>query len=160
MDIQCDRFIGWMIDISIELFNQVKDEYNKKYSDLTSLSTSKIWSKDRLAATLLDNGFIGSDYLVDYNSEERNQIILLINEKDKYIKLICVEELIDNYEDLFVGSHENDVTLNKFLKQVPVPEDIENRMLVVYQELFKFGVQPSISIELQVFQHWYNRSYK
>lgn len=153
MKIQCDRFIGWMVDVPIELFNQVKDEYYKKYCDLTILSASKIWSKDSAAGTLLDYGFIGSDYLVDYDLEKINQIVLLINEEDKYVKLICVEELIENYEDLFVGDNKNDKTLNKFLEQVPVPEEIKNKVLTVYQGLFK--VELCFPIHLQVFQHWY-----
>lgn len=154
MKIQCDRFIGWMVDVPIEFFNQVKDEYYKKYCDLTILSASKIWSKDSAAGALLDYGFIGSDYLVDYGSEKINQIVLLINEEYKYVKLICIEELTRGFEDLFVGDNSDNKTLNQFLKQIPVHDMINDKMKRVYQELFKGKEIPQIY--LQEFYHWYD----
>ena len=155
MKVQCDRFIGWMIDVPIGLYNQNIREYYKKYCDLTSLTELYVWCKDSSAKVLLENGFIGSDYLYDYDKDSDNQITLLIDSNNDYIKLIYIVELTRNYEDLFVGDNDDNKILNQYLKQIPVPEVVCNQIERIYQELFKTdNIYP---IHLQEFYHWNNK---
>lgn len=155
MNVQCDRFFGWMIDVPIGLYNQNIREYYKKYYNLTSLSEFYVWCKDSSAKVLLESGFIGSDYLYDYDKDGDNQITLLIDSNNAYIKLIYIVELTRNYEDLFVGDNDDNKILNQYLKQIPVPEVVCNQIERIYQELFKTdNIYP---IHLQEFYHWYNK---
>ena len=155
MNVQCDRFFGWMIDVPIGLYKQNIREYYKKYCNLTSLSEFYVWCKDSSAKVLLESGFIGSDYLYDYDKDGDNQITLLIDSNNAYIKLIYIVELTRNYEDLFVGDNDDNKILNQYLKQIPVPEVVCNQIERIYQELFKTdNIYP---IHLQEFYHWYNK---
>lgn len=124
---KCDKILGWTIDISLDA--------------------------DIVPNQLLPYEFIRGDYQEDFERIRIDCPMTLLISQNKYVKLVCIKDIVGDYEDLFVGDNQDNEILNKFLKQIPVSDEIYVRMKGVYQELLSTNDEPEV--HLQQIHHWY-----
>lgn len=139
MGVYTDKIVGYMVDVTEE-YNQIRDD--SIWDNYIDDSNEKELQKE-----LIEAGF--KCYYSNQKPTKDNIMLIYDGMSGKYAKLIYIKSIEYYSND---ESDANDI-INEALKTVPVPNEIKDRLEMVYSTIFNSNKK--IEVYLQEFIHWH-----